>query len=80
MWKKAGRLGFIGIHYPEEFGGQGLSLLENVLVIETFWISSRSVSEVFRERDMKLINLMKFLKIPLFPPFVKSVRLETEGD
>lgn len=28
--------------------------------------SFRSVSEVFRQRDMKLINLMKFLKIPLF--------------
>jgi alkylation response protein AidB-like acyl-CoA dehydrogenase len=36
LWKKAARLGFIGIHYPEELGGQGLGLFENVLVIEAF--------------------------------------------
>ena len=36
IWKKACRLGFIGIHIPEEYGGQGLGFLENVLVIEEF--------------------------------------------
>ena len=33
---KAGELGFIGIHYPEEFDGGGMGLLEHVLVSETF--------------------------------------------
>jgi alkylation response protein AidB-like acyl-CoA dehydrogenase len=32
--KKACQLGFVGIHYPEEFGGQAYGLLENVLVTE----------------------------------------------
>jgi alkylation response protein AidB-like acyl-CoA dehydrogenase len=36
VWKKACRLGFIGIHIPEEYGGQGLGFLENVLVAEEF--------------------------------------------
>ena len=36
VWKKACRLGFIGIHIPEEYGGQGLGSLENVLVLEEF--------------------------------------------
>jgi len=36
LWRKAAQLGFIGIHYPEEFGGQGLGLFENLLVIEAF--------------------------------------------
>jgi alkylation response protein AidB-like acyl-CoA dehydrogenase len=36
IWKKAAQLGFIGIHYPEEFGGQGLGIFENLLVIEAF--------------------------------------------
>lgn len=36
VWKKACQLGFIGIHFPEEHGGQGLGVLENVLVIEEF--------------------------------------------
>ncbi|HUL36803.1 MAG TPA: acyl-CoA dehydrogenase family protein, partial [Thermodesulfobacteriota bacterium] len=34
--KKACQLGFIGIHYPEEFGGQGYGILENALIVETF--------------------------------------------
>jgi len=36
IWKKACRLGFIGIHIPEGYGGQGLGFLENVLVLEEF--------------------------------------------
>ena len=36
IWKKACRLGFVGIHIPEEYGGQGLGALENVLVVEEF--------------------------------------------
>jgi alkylation response protein AidB-like acyl-CoA dehydrogenase len=36
IWKRACKLGFIGIHYPEEFGGQGLGVFENILVIEAF--------------------------------------------
>jgi alkylation response protein AidB-like acyl-CoA dehydrogenase len=34
--KKACRLGFIGIHYPEEYGGQGYGILENALIVESF--------------------------------------------
>jgi len=34
--KKACNLGFIGIHYPEEYGGQGYGILENALIVETF--------------------------------------------
>ncbi len=34
--KKACGLGFIGIHYPEEYGGQGYGILENALIVESF--------------------------------------------
>lgn len=34
--KKACRLGFIGMHIPEEYGGQGLGALDNALVVEAF--------------------------------------------
>ena len=34
--KKACELGFIGMHIPEEYGGQGLGVLDNALVVETF--------------------------------------------
>lgn len=34
LQKKATKLGFIGIHFPEEYGGQGYGYLENALVAE----------------------------------------------
>ncbi len=34
IWKKAAELGFIGIHFPEEYGGMGLGCMENILVAE----------------------------------------------
>jgi alkylation response protein AidB-like acyl-CoA dehydrogenase len=34
IWKKAGDLGLIGVHFPEEYSGQGLGCLEDILVIE----------------------------------------------
>ncbi len=36
IWKKACELGFVGIHYPEEYGGQEYGILENALVVEAF--------------------------------------------
>lgn len=34
IWKKACGLGFIGIHFPEKYGGQEYGILENSLVVE----------------------------------------------
>jgi alkylation response protein AidB-like acyl-CoA dehydrogenase len=36
LYEKAGKLGFIGLDYPEDIGGGGMGVLENVLVIEEF--------------------------------------------
>jgi len=36
LYKKAGELGFIGLNYFQEIGGEGLGVTENVLVIEEF--------------------------------------------
>jgi len=36
IWKNASELGFVGVHFPEEHGGQGLGLLENALIGEAF--------------------------------------------
>ena len=36
LYEKAGQLGFIGLDYPEDIGGGGMGVLENVLVIEEF--------------------------------------------
>jgi len=36
VWKNSCELGFVGVHFPEEHGGQELGLLENVLIVEAF--------------------------------------------
>jgi alkylation response protein AidB-like acyl-CoA dehydrogenase len=36
VWKKAADLGFIGVHYPEEYSGQGLGVLENIIIADQF--------------------------------------------
>jgi alkylation response protein AidB-like acyl-CoA dehydrogenase len=34
IWQKAGDLGLLGIHFPEEYSGQGMGSMEDILVIE----------------------------------------------
>jgi alkylation response protein AidB-like acyl-CoA dehydrogenase len=34
--KKAGELGFIGVHFDKAYGGQALGILENALIVEEF--------------------------------------------
>ncbi len=36
IWQKAGELGFVGVHYPEAYSGQGLGCIENILIAEEF--------------------------------------------
>jgi alkylation response protein AidB-like acyl-CoA dehydrogenase len=34
IWQKAAELGFVGIHFPEKYSGQGMGVMENILVAE----------------------------------------------
>jgi alkylation response protein AidB-like acyl-CoA dehydrogenase len=43
IWKKACELGFIGVHFPMEYGGQGYGLFEHCLVIEEFCRKDSSI-------------------------------------
>ena len=43
IWKKAADLGFIGIHFPEQYSGQGLGVLENILIAEEFCSRDSSI-------------------------------------
>jgi alkylation response protein AidB-like acyl-CoA dehydrogenase len=43
LWKKAAALGFIGIHYDEKYAGQGLGVMENILVAEELCRGDSSV-------------------------------------
>ena len=33
LWKKACDLGLVGVHFDEKYSGQGLNLMEDILVI-----------------------------------------------
>jgi alkylation response protein AidB-like acyl-CoA dehydrogenase len=60
IWKKASQLGFIGLHYPEEFGGQGLGLFENILVIETFCRVDSGIGSALSSVDLGSEVILKF--------------------
>jgi len=60
IWKKAAQLGFIGIHYPEEFGGQGCGLFENLLVIEAFCTVDSGIGSALSTVDLGSEVILKF--------------------
>jgi alkylation response protein AidB-like acyl-CoA dehydrogenase len=60
LWKKAAQLGFIGMHYPEEVGGQGLGLLENLLVIEAFCRVDSGIGAALSTVDLGSEVILKF--------------------
>jgi alkylation response protein AidB-like acyl-CoA dehydrogenase len=60
IWKKAAQLGFIGIHYSEEFGGQGLGFFENLLVIEAFCRVDSGIGSALSSVDLGSEVILKF--------------------
>jgi alkylation response protein AidB-like acyl-CoA dehydrogenase len=60
IWKKAAQLGFIGMHYPEEFGGQGLGLFENLLVVEAFCRVDSGIGSALSAADLGSEVILKF--------------------
>ncbi len=45
--RKGAELGFVGIHYPEEYGGGGYGVLEHVLVCEQFCRKDSTIGVCF---------------------------------
>jgi alkylation response protein AidB-like acyl-CoA dehydrogenase len=60
IWKKAAKLGFIGIHYPEEFGGQGLGFFENLLIFEAFCRVDSGIGSALSTVDLGSEVILKF--------------------
>lgn len=60
VWKKACKLGFIGIHFPEEFGGQGYGITENILVVEEFCRKDSGVGVAVTLADFSSEVILRF--------------------
>ncbi len=60
LWKKAARLGFIGVYYPEELGGQGFGLLETILITEAFCRVDSGIGSALSLVDLGSELIIKF--------------------
>jgi alkylation response protein AidB-like acyl-CoA dehydrogenase len=60
IWKKAAEIGLIGIHFPEEYSGQSLGVLENILVAEELCRGDSSVGACLILADFASEILLHF--------------------
>jgi len=60
IWKKACELGFMGIHYPEKYGGQEYGIFENVLVVEEFCRQDSGIGVALSLADFSSEIILRF--------------------
>ena len=60
IWKKACELGFVGIHYPDEYGGQDYGVLENALVVEAFCRQDSGLGIALANVDSSAEMILRF--------------------
>ena len=79
IWRKAAELGFIGIHYPEEYSGQGLGLLENIIVADEFCARDSSIGSAVILASFASECVLRFasdeLKQKFLPPVAEGKML-----
>ncbi len=79
IWGKAADLGFIGIHFPEDYSGQGLGVLENILVAEEFCSGDSSVGSALILSSFASECILRFgsddLKEKFLPPVAEGKML-----
>ncbi len=60
IWKKACKLGFLGIHFPEEYGGQSYGVTENILIVEEFCRQDSGVGIALSLADFSSEMVLRF--------------------
>jgi alkylation response protein AidB-like acyl-CoA dehydrogenase len=60
IWKKAAEEGFIGLHFPVEYGGSGFGCTENVLVVEEFCRQDSSIGAALMLADFASECILRF--------------------
>jgi alkylation response protein AidB-like acyl-CoA dehydrogenase len=76
IWKKACELGFVGLHFPETYGGQGLGIFENTLVVEEFCRQDSGIGIALSLADFSSEVILRFgneaQKEKYLPPVAKG--------
>ena len=76
IWKKAGDLGFIGMHFDEKYSGQDLGVIENILVAEEFCRKDSTVGACLVLAGFASECLLRFasdeLKEKFLPPVAEG--------
>jgi len=60
IWKKACELGFMGIHFPEKYGGQEYGVFENALVVEEFCRQDSGIGIALSLADFSSEIILRF--------------------
>ena len=79
IWQKAGELGFIGMHFPDEYSGQDMGILENILVAEEFCRKDSTVGACLTLSSFASECILRFgsdeLKKKFLPPVAEGEML-----
>ena len=73
IWKKASKLGFIGVNFPEQYGGQDCGLLEYVLIAESFCQQDSGIGMALTLSDFGSGMILRYGWETLLPKSEKSV-------
>ena len=60
IWKNAAELGFIGIHFPDDFSGGGMGVLENTLIAEEFCKNDSTIGAALMLSSFAAEYLLRF--------------------
>mgnify|MGYP005840595047 CR=1 FL=1 len=79
IWQKAAQLGFVGVHYPEAYSGQGLGCLENILIAEEFCARDSGIGSAVILANFASECVLRFgsdaLKQKFLPPVAEGKML-----
>ena len=83
IWKRACELGFVGIHFPEKYGGQGYGILENALITEEFCRQDSGIGISLCVTDFASEIILRYgteaQKEKYLPPLTKGEAMSSGG-
>ena len=73
IWKKACDLGFVGVHFPEQYSGQGLGVLENIIIADEFCARDSTIGSAVVLASFASECLLRFGSEELKQKFLPAV-------